>query len=282
MIEGVLTTETQPRDDYRELMELTLLFLGRSLSCGTRFRVPRANHHVRWMAKIIYTFKVWMFHSQFHLTSHEQKGLRYLCIFFSRICVKAWITAPLAVKAPYRDLFLLKCLKKYADINDAISEVTTEKMACHLWYLSKEVVGLSLFDDDVMPSIKEKMAKAIWQLMEKETPVKKASVSLNTIISKTLADFASSNTCLLFQKLNLPYSFLHLPVAQWNENEDFKISKDFCKLLAVTNDHAERSVGLVPNFSGHLAKEEEQLQYLLQVVSQHRKDFSKPLKNTLL
>ena len=36
-IEGVLTTETQPRDDYRELMELTMLLLGRSPSRGTRF-----------------------------------------------------------------------------------------------------------------------------------------------------------------------------------------------------------------------------------------------------
>ena len=132
-IEVVLTTETQPRDDYRELMELTLLFLGRSPSRGTRFWVPAANHHARWMAKVIYTFKVWMFRSQFRLTSHEQKGLRDLCVFFSRVYVKVWVTAPLAVKAPNSDLSLLKCLKKYADINDAISEVTTKKMAHHLW-----------------------------------------------------------------------------------------------------------------------------------------------------
>ena len=106
---------------------------------------------------------------------------------------------------------------------------------------------------------------------------------MNDIItSKTLADFANSNSYLLFRKLNLPYSFLYHPEAQWNENKDFKISKDFCKSLAVTNRHAERSVALVQNFSGHLTKEEEQLQYLLQVVSQHRKDFSKPLKSALL
>ena len=98
------------------------------------------------------------------------------------------------MKAPNSDLFLLKCLKKYADINDAISEVTTEKMARHSWYLSEELVGLSLFDDDVMPSIKKKMAQAILQPMEKETPKKKASVPLDTITRKTLADFASSNT----------------------------------------------------------------------------------------
>ena len=46
---------------------------------------------------------------------------------------------------------------------------------------------------------------------------------------------------------------------QWNENEDFKILKDFCKSLAVTIDHAERSVALVQNFSGRLTKEEKQL-----------------------
>ena len=128
------------------------------------------------------------------------------------------------------------------------------------------------------------MAQAILQPMEKETLVKKASVSLDTVTSKTLADFDTSKTCLLFQfqNLNLPYSFLHLPVAQWNENKDFKISKDFCKSLAVTNDHAEQSVALVQNFSGRLIKEEEQLQYLLQVVSQHCKDFSQSLKNALL
>ena len=171
-----------------------------------------------------------------------------MCVFFSRVYVKAWITAPLAVETPNSDLSLLKCLKKYADIKDAISEVTTEKIARHLWYLSEELVGLSLFDDDAMSSIKEKMAQAILQPMEQETPVKKASVSLNTVTSKTWADFASSNTCLLFQKLNFSYSFLYLPVAQWNENEDFKILKDFCKSLAATNDRAEQSVALVQKF----------------------------------
>ena len=151
-----------------------------------------------------------MFRSQFRLTSHEQKGLPDLCIFFSRIHVKAWITAPLSVKAPNSDLSLLKCLKKYAGINDAISEVATEKMARHLWYLSEELVGLSLFHDDVMPSIKEKMAQAILQPKEKETPVRKASVSLDTITSKTLADFASSDIASVVPKAK-PSIFIPSP-----------------------------------------------------------------------
>ena len=101
-----------------------------------------------------------------------------------------------------------------------------------------------------------------------------ASVALDTITSTTLSDFASSNTCLLFQKLNIPHLFLHLPIAWWDENKDFKISKDYCRSIAATNDHAEQSMALVQNFSERLAKE-EQLQCLLQVVTQISNDFSK-------
>jgi len=79
----------QPRDDYRELLELVLIFLGAEPSRGRHFAAPGAMHQARWMAKVIYTFKVWMFRSQFRLTAREQKALRDLCIFYARIYVKA-------------------------------------------------------------------------------------------------------------------------------------------------------------------------------------------------
>ena len=45
-------------------------------------------------------------------------------------------------------------------------------MALHLWYLSKKLVALSLFDDDATASIKEETAKTI----RNEDEVKKASL----------------------------------------------------------------------------------------------------------
>ena len=81
--------DEQPRADYREVLELTAIFLGSSPSRGTHFRTPGAMHQARWMSKIIYTFKVWMFRSQFSLTAHEERGLRDLCVFFSRVYVRA-------------------------------------------------------------------------------------------------------------------------------------------------------------------------------------------------
>ncbi|KAK4295407.1 hypothetical protein Pmani_032022 [Petrolisthes manimaculis] len=103
----------QPRDDYRELLELTIIFLGAVLPQGIHFAAPGAMHQARWMAKVIYTFKVWMFRAQFNLTSREHKGLRELCIFFSCIYVEAWTTASIASKAPRNDLKLLKQCQMY-------------------------------------------------------------------------------------------------------------------------------------------------------------------------
>ena len=112
-IHTVLEQDKQPRDGYRELMEITLIFLGDITQKPIRFRAPGASHHARWMAKVIYTFKVWLFRSQFRMTHREQNGLRDLCIFYARIYVKNWISAPLAIKAPYNDWHLYKDLEAY-------------------------------------------------------------------------------------------------------------------------------------------------------------------------
>ena len=52
--------ESQPRDNYREVLKLALIFLG-TPSHGVHFSAPGAMHHAHWMAKIIYSFKVWVF-----------------------------------------------------------------------------------------------------------------------------------------------------------------------------------------------------------------------------
>jgi hypothetical protein len=41
--------ETQPRDDYREFVELTVIFLGGVPVRGIRFIAPGAMHHARWL-----------------------------------------------------------------------------------------------------------------------------------------------------------------------------------------------------------------------------------------
>ena len=125
-------------------------------------------------------------------------------------------------------------------------------------------MGLSLFDDDVMPNVKEEIVQAMFAIEEKQVP----AVSLENFRDRSMSSFATSNTPLLFKKLKIPDTCLQLLAIQWDENQDYQICKAFCRSLAY--DHAKRSVALVQTFSGHLTKDE--LQYLLQVVTQHGKN----------
>jgi len=76
------------RGDYREFLELVLMFLGEKLDRGLRFIQPGAYHRARMMAKIIYSLKIWMFRQQFTITPREIKGLRDLNIFVALVYTK--------------------------------------------------------------------------------------------------------------------------------------------------------------------------------------------------
>ena len=52
--------------------------------------------------------------------------------------------------------------------------------------------------------------------------------------------------------------------------------------MAITNNYAERGIALIESFSGHFAKDDEQLHFTLQVVADHRKKFPEFSKQTLL
>ena len=55
----------QPRDDYKDLLELTIIFLGGQPPKGVRFRYPGAIHRARWMSRAIYTLKMVIFREQY-------------------------------------------------------------------------------------------------------------------------------------------------------------------------------------------------------------------------
>ena len=153
--------ETQPRDDYKEFLELSVIFLGGVPDRGIHFMAPGAMHHARWMSKVLYSLKVWMFRSQFDLRPKELKGLQDVCIFAVRIYLKMWMTAPLAAAAPQNDIKFLQTLLEYDAIHPAIAKAASAKMANHLWYLSEELVSLALFDDNVPTATKRELLKAM-------------------------------------------------------------------------------------------------------------------------
>lgn len=51
--------------------------------------------------------------------------------------------------------------------------------------------------------------------------------------------------------------------------------------IIVVNDHAERGVALIQEFSGLKTKDESQLEFLLQITEHHRQAYPDSKKNTL-
>ncbi|GBP54469.1 hypothetical protein EVAR_47338_1 [Eumeta japonica] len=86
----------QPRDDYKELLTLTIIFLGGVPNKGISFRAPAGLHRARWMAKAIYCLKLFMFRDQFKMTKRELKAITELIAYHHGDFDKAVVPASLA------------------------------------------------------------------------------------------------------------------------------------------------------------------------------------------
>ena len=100
----------------------------------------------RWMAKVIYSFKIYLFRERFHLMRHRTE----FCLFASHVYVKSWITSPGTCDAPINDLQLLKNIKRYSTRTAA----AMTKFENHLSYVGPKLVPLSLFSSSLSMHIK--------------------------------------------------------------------------------------------------------------------------------
>ncbi|KAK2710529.1 hypothetical protein QYM36_011904 [Artemia franciscana] len=195
--------QSQPRDDYKEFLELVLIFLGATPARAVRFMSPEAMHHARWMSKVIYSLKIWMFKAQFRLTLTEERG------------------------ALYSDLLLLKSLLEYSSIHLAISKATSNKFSSHLWYLSPELVGLAFFDSRVNSSTKRLMVSAMQSEDDQEQEhTKRITIDLDSAKNKNLEHFVTAKSAKLFQMMNLPDGFLTVDPDLWEDRHDYKLASE--------------------------------------------------------
>lgn len=264
----------QPRDDYRELLELGIIALGGIPQRGVRFMRPGAIHRARWMAKIIYTIKIHLFRDQIHLTAQEDRGVLRFVNFALLMYISAWFTAPLPAAAPRSDLAMLQALVKYGQVDMGVSRVTSTVFRRHLWYLSEHLAALAIFDDHVPLEVKKRMVTAIEKAKGTEQPPRRIVLDLSAeeLEQKTVADFCTTSSKVLFERLAIDTSFLDSDPATWSSSTCYMEGKRRVMTLSTVNDHAERGIALMQQFNLALTKDEEQRQYLLQVVESHRKE----------
>jgi hypothetical protein len=270
----------QPRDDYSEFLQLTLVALGEEQRILRRvhFSPPGAYHRARWMAKGLYCLKMLCFREQFKMNAHELQAIKRICLFTVTLYIKAWFTAPMTCDAPYNDLCLLQHVELFDAIDSQIAEVALGKITGHMWYLSEDLAALSLFSDKVFADEKRQIVAAL------STPVGNVDLrrvdpkSIKCFRERTLSQFVTKRSMNLFTALKLDQSFLSSDPDVWEARDDFKIAKQTVAAVHVVNDCAERAVKLATDYNMALTQDEEQRQLIFQVVEYHRKQITAPSK----
>jgi hypothetical protein len=97
-----------------------------------------------------------------------------------------------------------------------------------------------------------------------------------------LEQFCTVNSNWLFSLLVIPENgFLSKDPSEWDEDDSFKEALHAVKSLAVVIDKAKRDVTPIQDFNKKM-KREDQLQFLLQVVMDHRRKFPNCTKKTIM
>ncbi|KAE9523392.1 hypothetical protein AGLY_015944 [Aphis glycines] len=279
-----------PSDDYKEFLQLIVIFLGGKLKGNVNFRQPGAYHLARWMAKGIYSLKILLFKNQFKLTSTEEMSLKKISCFIIKCYAEVWFTAPNAIKAPINDILFIKKLYNYKNDDKKIAETALKKFINHLWYLSDECVAFSIFDNRVTIEQKRKMAiKMLMNELDEYEQVgevkKKHSLKIedipNFIHQDLPVDLITYKSIQLLNRFNIQTNFLLLDPKCWEENEEYKKGKEIIGSLKVVNDTAERHVKLMEEFNSKITKNEEQKQFLLQTVQDYRRKYPNHNRETM-
>ena len=96
---------------------------------------------------------------------------------------------------------------------------------------------------------------------------------LNTLHEKSLDHFINEKSRQFFERFRIKTTFLKEDPGSWNQNVDFKAGEAIVKQLRVTNDVPERAVKFVEENINRLTWDEENKQYMLQIVEEYKKQF---------
>lgn len=85
----------------------------------------------------------------------------------------------------------------------------------------------------------------------------------------------------LFKRLNIDTTFLSENPSSWEQSTSYLRARSTLSSITVVNDTAERGVKLMLDFNGLFAANEEQKQYVLHCVEDHRLQYPDCKKATL-
>ena len=265
----------QPRDDYREALELVLITLGHKTQKFS-FKRPGACHKARWLAVVIYCLKINLFRVQLGIPPEDCLQLERLIRFICLIYIQHWYLSPTARNAPHMDLLLHKKMVSYLNVDREIANAVLDKLKRHTWYLNMEYAPFSLFSEFVSDDEKLEIATALNNVRPpaqyKGGYPSEVKLSIRPHIARNykLSSFVKPGSHFIFDTMNFDKSRLSLPVNDWKNHEGFKEIESFVRNILVVNDTAERGIKLISDYANCLTKNASERQEILQLVEYHR------------
>lgn len=261
-----LLTATFPREDYRELLELTVHYLGGLVlrprvngppAAGLHMRQPGALHHARFMAKGLYLLKIAMLVDALpnrFLTPNQRDGVRRMAQFIAIFYTRYFLTARLPACAPRNDITLWKNMCNFRDYDRQIADAVKTSMKRHQWYLTEQIAVFCLFDDELPIEEKAEVAASLLAVQQpNQYPTGKPIFPNNRLYRgiPSLARLIGDNSYLIFHLLgwNANLGWLALPPPEWATHPDYHEMAEVIKALSVVNDTAERCVKNVQDFA---------------------------------
>lgn len=272
-----------PRADYKESAQCSMQLLGATPPGGIHWFMPGSTSNARWMVIHLYTAKMIAFRKQFMMEEDLFKLLHRLAIFLVLYYIPHWLTTSIGVDAPVNDLLFYKSLLKFKAEDEGIAAVAISALERHMWYLTEELVPLSLFSSKVSDHEKAQIARQII----KYKPQYCADQSMGQPIFPTvhgstqLKDLIGPKSWLMFSLFS-DVSWLNMLVKCWDTDSNFREMLHFATHLKVVNDLAERNVKLMSTYSDSMTKDEDQKQYLLQSVEAYKRKYTDCNRMTLL
>ena len=162
------------RDDYKEVLQLVSIVFDLSSAKLYKLKKPGAFHHARWMAKIVYFLKMFVFGIQMKYPEPVMQLLKRISTFFAFIYVVPWLACTNAANAFANDLVLLQKLNQYSAIDQGVTYAALTVLNRHLWYLTPELAPLALFNSLLSNHEKQEAAEKLLQLdpkLSKESPL---------------------------------------------------------------------------------------------------------------
>lgn len=106
-----------------------------------------------------------------------------------------------------------------------------------------------------------------------DPPKRLMKMNITGLVNMTVANFVTKTTSNFFRTLGIQYGFIYVDPDLWNDRDDYRQGRDIVHQLKVMNDIAEQGVTLIEEYNSILTNDEDQKQYLLQIVQDHRKRF---------